>query len=415
MSEEHAHSPPPSFGQPVRPRVRPILLGLLASGVLAYALFLTPSQLEQSQVSAPEDPDAYSTPSLKTKIPDLPKDLPDYSLDQFHYASTKGAVRQWRILAARADIFQKEKIVHGRSVTAYLFGDGDQTTTVTAQETRFSMENRNLEMIGQVEAIFPDGYRLKSDYLLYRPSNRTIEIPQKYRVVGTPGLPLKPGAQTRKEEELFFQSQGLHFTMTDQTLHLLSAATVTLKRSASRKNQEGPVDGSPPGLPETTQIESDECWIRRTLHTAEFRMFPTRPLEQRFVRILQPKLLARSRRADLFYAELKQKVSYLQAVEDVLIQERQETAARSSAPQTSRARADSKRGDSSKDPLRYATAGRADFDPQSDTIRLTEFPQAYQGHDTITGEVILVHRDSDLVEVQNSNAYSSGENRLSPR
>ena len=64
--------------------------------------------------------------------------------------------------------------------------------------------------------------------------------------------------------------------------------------------------------------------------------------------------------------------------------------------------------DEDKPQLRYATGGRADFDARSDIVRITEFPQAYQDNDTVTGDVIILHRDSDLVEVEHSNAFSEG-------
>ena len=58
--------------------------------------------------------------------------------------------------------------------------------------------------------------------------------------------------------------------------------------------------------------------------------------------------------------------------------------------------------------LRYATSGKAVFDTKRDVIVLSEFPQVYQDNDTVTGEVIVLHRDSDVVEVEQSNAFSQG-------
>ena len=58
--------------------------------------------------------------------------------------------------------------------------------------------------------------------------------------------------------------------------------------------------------------------------------------------------------------------------------------------------------------LKYATGGRADFDSTHDVIKITEFPQCYQDNDTVTGDIIIMHRDTDLVEVEHSNAFSQG-------
>jgi lipopolysaccharide export system protein LptA len=89
------------------------------------------------------------------------------------------------------------------------------------------------------------------------------------------------------------------------------------------------------------------------------------------------------------------------AYEDVLVKE---TAAPKS---TSAERVKTKKANE-KSPLRYATAGRAEFNTQDDVIRLTQFPQAYQDEDTVTGDVILMHRDNDIIEVENSNSFSEG-------
>jgi lipopolysaccharide export system protein LptA len=58
--------------------------------------------------------------------------------------------------------------------------------------------------------------------------------------------------------------------------------------------------------------------------------------------------------------------------------------------------------------LKYATAGQADFDSESNLIILTEFPQVYQDNDTVTGDIIKMHRDTDIVEVEHSNSFSEG-------
>jgi hypothetical protein len=60
--------------------------------------------------------------------------------------------------------------------------------------------------------------------------------------------------------------------------------------------------------------------------------------------------------------------------------------------------------------LRYATGGQADFDTNRDVIVLSKFPQAYQDQDTVTGDIILMHRETDVIEIEHSNAFSGGPN-----
>jgi lipopolysaccharide export system protein LptA len=114
-------------------------------------------------------------------------------------------------------------------------------------------------------------------------------------------------------------------------------------------------------------------------------MYATRAANQKFVHITQPTLFARGRTADLNYGDSDSILQYLIAYDDVLIKDL-----------------------GVKDSLRYATGGRADFDSHHDIIILTIYPQVYQDEDTVTGDKILMHRDTDIVEVENSNAFSEG-------
>jgi hypothetical protein len=154
---------------------------------------------------------------------------------------------------------------------------------------------------------------------------------------------------------------------------------------------------------ETTVLESDACLIRRDTRMAFFSMFPARPLKERFVHITQPTLFTRARRAELNYGNYSKLISYMTAFEDVLIKETHRKPGGKAGPPA---------GAAPDEPsLKYATGGRADFDARKDIVTLTEFPQVYQDKDTVTGEKIILHRDSDVVEVEHSNAYTSGQRK----
>ena len=143
-------------------------------------------------------------------------------------------------------------------------------------------------------------------------------------------------------------------------------------------------------VPDTTTIESDRCLIDRKIQLAQFTMEPYRKSENRFVRITQPGFFAKGRRANLNYGDFAKLLQYMVAYEDVLIRET---------------------GDSQ---LKYGTGGIAEFDAHRNVIVLKQFPQVYQNDDTVTGDVIVVHRDTDIVEVEHSNAFSQGDSSAGP-
>ncbi|HUP57524.1 MAG TPA: hypothetical protein VM598_08745, partial [Bdellovibrionota bacterium] len=135
--------------------------------------------------------------------------------------------------------------------------------------------------------------------------------------------------------------------------------------------------------------------IDRANRHADFTMQPWRPAQVRYVHITQPTLFTRGRRARLNYGDDSAKLlKYLVAYDDVLIKQIEDKL---------------KPGGARRPPaLKYATAGQADFDSDRSLIILTRFPQVYQDGDTVTGDLIKVHRETDIIEVEKSNSFSEG-------
>ncbi len=340
---------------------------------IAVIVALIPSSIEKVDPSSRIQPEILLEETLEQTEPilatEVPTDrIPDYSIDGFDYVSSQGSVKQWKLLARKAFLYNRERLVHSRRVTAHLFDTDGKITVVTGLEAKYYMNQKDLEVFGDVVTRFPDGFEVRSAYLRYKPAIRKIEIPLKYRVRGQSGA--------EDTQTLGFESDGMDFSM-EEGLILLPKDAIVRMGSQGRSETD------------MTEILSDRCVINRRTHIAHFTMDPGRPLKSRFVRIHQPTLSAKSRRADLRYGnDAASMVQYMTAYEDVLIHEKP------------------------KEPgafPRYGTGGRADFDQQKNLIILREFPQVYQDEDTITGDVIIVHRETDIVEVEHSNAYSSGK------
>jgi LPS export ABC transporter protein LptC len=358
-------------------RIRPILLLIVTVLIITKVVFLSPSPLEETKLNVQS---AMSVDELvldqgNTLIPDLPRNrVAEYSIEKFSYVAVQKGVKQWKINATHAFMYNPEKLVHARGVTAFLFDPQGKMTLVTGQEARYSLNEKNLEIYGNVKTIFPDGFELLSEYLHYAPLENHILIPKKYIARGQ-----SKNTQAAPTQSFSFTSRGLDYSMRRAQITLMEDVhAVFLKKAGTKK-------GEALGVPDQTTIESDCCQIDRNKNLAHFTMNQARPLRERFVHIVQPTLFSKCRTADLNYGDFSQVLQYLTAHEDVLIKETGKDEA-----------------------LRYATGGRADFDTRRDIIVLTEFPQAYQGQDTVTGDVILMHRDTDVIEIEQSNAYSSG-------
>ena len=359
---------------------RPLLLAGVAVFVLTEIVALSPSSIEEgNNASSMIEPDTLiPKEQMDTVIVGIPKGvIPDYRVEKFEYLSSQGAEKQWKLLADTAAMYHKgkEDLTHAIKVNANLYDPDGKITIVTGREAKYVSTGRDLEIYGDVVTTFPDGFQLQSDYLRYTPNNKKIEIPEKYFVKGT--------GKEGKDSNLSFQSQGLDYAMGRSYIILPKDAVVTMAKIKTAPDPDHP--DAPLPKDNTTTIKSDRCEIDRTKQIAHFTMYASRPLKDRFVHILQPTLYARGRRAELNYGDQGSMLNYLTAYEDVFI-----------------------RDTSSVEQAKYATGGRADFDNQHNLIILTLFPQVYQDEDTVTGDKILMHRDTDMVDIDNSNSFSQG-------
>jgi lipopolysaccharide export system protein LptA len=394
-------------------RLRPLILAGVVSAIIMQIVALSPSSIEESHErgAAPVDPDALIPKEKITLAPGIPKEqVPEYSVDQFNYVSTHESVREWNLIAAKANFYNSARVVHARTVKAYLFDPDGKITIVTGQEAKYTMaspktatasaphspsaspksneksSDRDLEVFGDVITTFPDGFEVRSEYMRYRPDQRTVEIPASYRASGR--------GKDENGQILGFTSQGMYYSRKAEQITLPQDVKVTVEKANSSSNASNIASnkgkGSSNRESDTTLIESDRCVISRKEKLASFTMNSKRSIKERFVRVTQPTLFSKGRWGELNYGDdagpsskLLHKVALY---EDVLVKETGKSG-----------------------PLRYATAGQANFDNSQDIVILTKFPQVYENEDTVTGDRIILHRDSDIVEVEHSNSFSTGQ------
>lgn len=384
-----------------RIRSIPRPLALLAFGFLflIHLMFLSPSSLDLAADAHPVGTEQVLEsllPKDRVAAPKLPNrmawadsgahdDIPDYSIKGFSYLATKGGVRQWKILAELANVYQKEDLIHGMDVTAYIYEEGGKVTQVVAHEALLTISPKVLELFQSAKAKFPDGFTTISDYMLYQAGGKGIHIPASYLVRSF-------GQDAETKREILSESYGMEYRPNQLMLILPSNVKVTVQDPISIKN------------PKTTIIESDRAEINRATKHAYFMMNENRPLDERFVLTSQPPgFFMRSRSAEMRYgsAETGKKATS---------QSKSNTAESNQGPNTLVAIGDVLfRELNEKQTLRYGTAGRGEFFRARNELVLTEYPQVYQDEDTVTGNRIIVHRNTGLVEVDQSNAYSAGK------
>lgn len=384
-------------------RFRPLILTGVVAVIIAEIVALSPSSIEEAHdLSAPIDPETLIPKAQKTLASGIPTGrVPEYTVERFNYISTHESTKEWNLMADTAFLYNKEKIVHAMQVKAYLYDPDGKITYVTGQEAKYLLSakktaaqgapgvqgaqgtqgaqgERDLEVFGNVKTVFPDGFEVQSDYMKYTPEGRVVEIPTQYEAKGI--------GKDENGQLLTFNSKGMTYRMGQAKIALHEHVKVTVDKkelanstaSAKQKAKDN----------NHTTIESDHCMIDRENKIADFTMDQLRPLTERYVIINQPTMISKGRRGELNYGDRGKDSSskllhYMVLYDDVLLRELGGT-------------------------MKYATSGRADFDGTKDLVILTEYPQVYEGKDTAAGDRIILHRDTDVVEVENSNSFSQG-------
>ncbi|MBC7386131.1 MAG: LPS export ABC transporter periplasmic protein LptC [Cryobacterium sp.] len=317
--------------------------------------------------------------------PTIPKDrVPEYTVEGFQTVSAQSGIKQWRIQAEHAYFYQTDGIVHAREVKSDLYDAQARITKVTSKEAKYFMTSKDLELFGDVRSRMPSGLETLGPYMRYDAATKDLHVPAAYPIEGNS---FEEDPKKKVTESFDFKSQGLHYIGREDRADLLSHVVVHVKKV------------TPKGM-EITTIESDRAVIDRKKDRIFFTMLDSRPDDQRYVNISQPGMTSQSRRAEFRINANPKKLRTILALDDVKIVENpKESELTASIAERRRARTEPRR----------ATAGVAEFDSMENLIILRDYPQVYQDHDTITGDVIIVHRESDIVEIDQSNAFSEGK------
>jgi lipopolysaccharide transport protein LptA len=336
-----------------------LLLGLLLFFVGHFVL-LSPSSLEEDfngvRIIQPKDLLNFLKNEPAVLAKDVPEnEAPSYSVRNLVFFSSVENQPNWKLLARKSNVYQKEQIMHGRDVTIIL-NDG---TTIQSKEAVMYIIKNEIRFYGDVVANLKNGTILRSQFLkvLTRPVTQ-LEIPLSEVVTGEKSDPKKP-----KNGRMDFQANGLFYAdIEPQELKLLSQVTVNIHDD------------------ELTVIHSDEAVYNSLKNHLSFRMNESDKLEKQFATVHQPDLDIKSRSLEVDTTS-HQELQTITALNDVFI-----------------------RDEHDPERLVTATSGKAIYNNVLNEIHLSDFPQVYQDNDTITGDIIVFNRNRDTIEVRQSNA-----------
>jgi hypothetical protein len=328
-----------------------VILAGAALFLLAYLTLLSPSSLEDDFLSVrvvhPRDLLSFmkssSDPILAKGIPE--GTTPAYSLRNFDFFITNHNQPELQFTALKSNFYQEQQLVHAQSSMVTL-QDG---TIASSQELIYDTAHNEIHFYGDVLITFTNGALIRTNYLkaVTRPT-LSITVPLDEAV---------SGEKQEKSSTIRFKSYGLTYRGSTDPELLLSSKVNALV-SAER----------------STQVRSDRARMIFNRKKMTFFMDDRKAFDQQFVLTHQDKLEMKSRSLEIALESSGAK--RIAALNDVTIRENSF----------------------------YSTSGKAVFEEAINTIELSDFPQVYQDRDTITGDIILYHRNDDTIEVKQSNA-----------
>jgi|GEM_PF-1904441 len=361
-------------------RTRFLFLIVLALLIVIQVIAFRPQKIEQEQSTAPIPPTEFAQDVPIQRLREMiPRDaIPKYQFDGFRFTSIKEKKKQWRIEAVTAWIYELQfQIIRAQTAYAVLYSKDEKEIYVWADEMYYRADGKELELYNNVKAVMPDGLTIRGDYVLYKEDRQEVRVPTSERVTGTKMMPGK--------ETIEFESYGAISNIDSGMVDLLSKVIVTSRR-INKKTQEQVV----------TKLFSDQGKLNTKTQEAEFWMENSSGAPK-FVKIEEPRFKTTARTVDFYgFSSANKSTRRMLARSDVKIEETPVPLSR-----------EDQLNPKIKPPeIRYSTSGKAELFLDQNTIELSDYPQVYQGPDTITGEKIILYRDSDQVRVLESNAYT---------
>ena len=333
-----------------------LLIGLFFF-FFAHFLLLSPSSLEEDfggmRILHPKDLLGFlqNEPETLTHDEFIRNTPPGYSLRDTLLFSTSSGNPALKLKSRKMNVYQEQQMAHLRDAEALI----KESARVSAREATYDFKTGNMTFLGGVHAVFPNGVEIDSEIARVEPHPFLhITIPGNEKVSGVKPHPSTP---------VTFTALWLEYREDDdQTVHLLHEVEVKIRGA------------------QKTVIRSDEARFSGNENRLFFSMDGERIIEHQFVTLSETDLDLKSRRIELRLDDGNE-LEEIHALQDVWFLDRH-----------------------SKDRTTEGTGGKAVYRVALNQIVLSEFPQLYQDRDTITGDLITYHRDTDTVEVTESNA-----------
>ncbi len=207
--------------------------------------------------------------------------VPDYGMTNAHYVSVKAGKLEAETFAKEAAFNMTTHKMEAKNVVAMLYNSSDQRTIVTAEHATFLMDERELRLRDNVNALSADGFLMRAPEAIYNMNKRLLTAPQ----------PMS-GETFLKEVQVW--GDRAEAPIDENKVHLYGNA-----RSLYSEPKHG-----------ATRIRGDSAVLDRIAENVTFH---------RHVKVEQDNVVGTSEAADLYYSNADHGVRYMSLTQDVQI------------------------------------------------------------------------------------------------
>lgn len=108
----------------------------------------------------------------------------DVSIEKFYLTEEKEGKKQWELNADKAEIINSEGITRLKNIDMNIFQKGGDGITVSADRGVIQNDSNDIELIGNIEVLNQDGYKLKTESLKWLSEQKKVLSDKDVEITG---------------------------------------------------------------------------------------------------------------------------------------------------------------------------------------------------------------------------------------
>ena len=148
------------------------------------------------------------------KLPKISTGGADMRLEKIQFVEDKHGQKTWELEAKSVQQYQDQNIMVLEDVKVTFYAKEGQTFLLTGKKGKVYQDSKNVDLVGDVVLTSNDGYKLKTQSIAYRHSEKMVSTSDPVEIEG---------------EQIRLTGKGMLVNIEDKTFKILSQVKTQLK------------------------------------------------------------------------------------------------------------------------------------------------------------------------------------------